>query len=275
MSEDRLELEKLTKKIDQLNEQLLHSEKLASLGQLAAGVAHEINNPIGYVASNLVSLKEYIDSLMMLITQLCNQLPVEQTNRLKQLYDHDYISKDLPILMSQSESGLQRVIEIIRELKDFSHIDDVEFTEVDIHLGIHSTLNILANELKYKAEVKKVLGNIPKIKCVASQVNQVVLNLILNAAQAFTSFGTITISTGCNDSWVWICVDDNGPGIEQEKLETIFQPFYTTKDTGTGLGLALSRSILEKHAGIIEVKSSLGKGSCFTVKLPINHPSCS
>jgi len=270
MSEDRLEFEKLTQKIEQLNEQLLHSEKLASLGQLAAGVAHEINNPIGYVASNLVSLKEYIDSLMMLITQLCNQLPVEQTNRLKQLNDYDYISKDLPILMSQSESGLQRVIEIIRELKDFSHIDDVEFAEVDLHLGIHSTLNILANELKYKANVKKVLGNIPRVRCVASQINQVVLNLILNAIQAFKSFGIITITTGCDDSWVWISVEDNGPGIEQDKLATIFKPFYTTKDTGTGLGLALSSSILEKHAGILEVKSSLGKGSCFTIKLPIN-----
>lgn len=270
MSAEQLELEKLTQRVEQLTEQLMHSEKLASLGQLAAGVAHEINNPIGYVASNLASLSEYINSLMMLIKQLSNQLPLEKTNQLKQLNDFDYISQDLPILMSQSESGLRRVIEIVRELKDFSYLDDVEFTEVDLHLGIHSTLNILANELKYKAEVKKVFADIPLVRCVASQINQVVLNLILNAVQAFESFGLITITTGYNESWVWVSIEDNGPGIEEDKVKKIFQPFYTTKDKnkGTGLGLALSRSILDKHLGIIEVTSEYAVGSCFMIKLP-------
>jgi signal transduction histidine kinase len=270
MSAEQVEIEALRQRVTQLTEQLMHSEKLASLGQLAAGVAHEINNPIGYVASNLVSLNEYVDSLMMLIKQLSNQLPIDQTNKLKQLYDFDYINQDLPKLMFQSESGLQRVIEIVRELKDFSHLDDVEFTEVDLHLGIHSTLNILANELKYRAEVKKVFADLPLVRCVSSQINQVVLNLVLNAAQAFESRGVITITTGFSESWVWFSVQDNGPGMQQDKLEQIFQPFYTTKgkDEGTGLGLALSRSIVDKHLGIIEVTSEPGVGSCFTVKLP-------
>ncbi|WP_350627664.1 ATP-binding protein [Pseudoalteromonas sp. CAL260-MNA-CIBAN-0059] len=272
MSIEQSEVESLKKQVAQLNEQLMHSEKLASLGQLAAGVAHEINNPIGYVASNLSSLNEYIDSLMMLIKQLSKALPIEKTNKLKLAHDFDYISKDLPVLMSQSESGLQRVIEIVHDLKDFSYLDDAEFEEADIHLGIQSTLNILGNELKYKATINTSFADLPPVRCVASQINQVVLNLILNAVQAFEFRGEISITTGFNEVWVWISIEDNGPGIEHDKLELIFQPFFTTKEKhkGTGLGLALSRSIIDKHLGVIEVKSKLGSGSCFTVKLPIS-----
>ncbi|TMP85101.1 ATP-binding protein [Pseudoalteromonas sp. S983] len=272
MSIEQSELERLRKQVAQLNDQLMHSEKLASLGQLAAGVAHEINNPIGYVASNLSALNEYINSLMMLIKQLGKELPIEKTNRLKQAHDFDYINKDLPILLSQSESGLKRVIEIVHDLKDFSYLDDAEFEEADIHLGIQSTLNILGNELKYKAKVNTSFADLPLVRCIASQINQVVLNLILNAVQEIEHNGEITITTGYDDMWVWFSIEDNGPGIEQSILELIFQPFFTTKEKhkGTGLGLALSRSIIDKHQGVIEVKSKLGSGSCFTVKLPIS-----
>ncbi|MGK0271375.1 MAG: two-component system NtrC family sensor kinase [Cocleimonas sp.] len=270
MSVEPLEIERLRLKVEQLTAQLMQSEKLASLGQLAAGVAHEINNPIGYVASNLVSLNEYTDNLMMLIQQMSELLTIDQTYNLKQQYDFEYIKHDLPTLLAQSDDGLKRVIEIISNLKDFSHLDDAEFIEIDLHLGIHSTLNIIGNELKYKAEVKKVFSDLPLVRCVPSQVNQVLLNLLLNAAQAFDTRGVITINTGCDEHWIWFSVKDNGPGIPPDKLDKIFQPFYTTKDKGqgTGLGLALSWSIIDKHFGVLEVKSELGLGSCFTVKLP-------
>lgn len=260
----------LQQQLAELTEQLVRSEKLASIGQLAAGVAHEINNPIGYVASNLAVLKDYTNSLTLLVQRLSEQLPPAQSQLLKSQFDFDYICEDLPNLLQQSEQGLQRVIEIIRDLKDFSHIDQAEFVMADLQQGILSTLNIVANEIKYKAEVVKQFTELPPVFCIPSQLNQVLLNLLLNAAQAIVDRGIITISTGCDAQWVWFSVADTGPGIAAEQLEQIFQPFYTTKPKGqgTGLGLALSRSIVEKHKGLLEVQSTPGVGSCFTVKLP-------
>ncbi|EIW88081.1 sensor histidine kinase [Alishewanella agri BL06] len=260
----------LKQQLAELTEQLVRSEKLASIGQLAAGVAHEINNPIGYVASNLAVLKDYTNSLTLLVQRLSEQLPPAQSQLLKSQFDFDYICEDLPNLLQQSEQGLQRVIEIIRDLKDFSHIDQAEFVMADLQQGILSTLNIVANEIKYKAEVVKQFAELPPVFCIPSQLNQVLLNLLVNAAQAIVDRGIITISTGCDAQWVWFSVADTGPGIAAEQLEQIFQPFYTTKPKGqgTGLGLALSRSIVEKHKGLLEVQSTPGVGSCFTVKIP-------
>lgn len=260
----------LQQQLAELTEQLVRSEKLASIGQLAAGVAHEINNPIGYVASNLAVLKDYTNSLTLLVQRLSEQLPPAQSQLLKSQFDFDYICEDLPNLLQQSEQGLQRVIEIIRDLKDFSHIDQAEFVMADLQQGILSTLNIVANEIKYKAEVVKQFVELPPVFCIPSQLNQVLLNLLVNAAQAIVDRGIITISTGCDAQWVWFSVADTGPGIAAEQLEQIFQPFYTTKPKGqgTGLGLALSRSIVEKHKGLLEVQSTPGAGSCFTVKIP-------
>jgi two-component system NtrC family sensor kinase len=260
----------LKQQLAELTEQLVRSEKLASIGQLAAGVAHEINNPIGYVASNLAVLKDYTNSLTLLVQRLSEQLPSAQSQLLKSQFDFDYICEDLPNLLQQSEQGLQRVIEIIRDLKDFSHIDQAEFVMADLQQGILSTLNIVANEIKYKAEVVKQFAELPPVFCIPSQLNQVLLNLLVNAAQAIVDRGIITISTGCDAQWVWFSVADTGPGIAAEQLEQIFQPFYTTKPKGqgTGLGLALSRSIVEKHKGLLEVQSTPGEGSCFTVKIP-------
>lgn len=271
MSAEQLDdVKALKKQIEILTEQLMHSEKLASLGQLAAGVAHEINNPIGYVASNLSALSEYTDSLTKMIREAGAQLQPEQSAALKQKYDYDYILEDLPQLLEQSEAGLQRLIEIISDLKDFSHLEEAEFIEADLHEGIRSTLNIIANELKYKAEVKLNFVDLPRIQCIPSQINQVLLNLLMNAAQAIEEHGVITVTTGYDEHWVWFSVADTGAGIPAEKIEEIYQPFYTTKPRGqgTGLGLALSRSIVDKHTGVLEVTSEPGVGTCFTVKLP-------
>jgi two-component system, NtrC family, sensor kinase len=253
-----------------LTEQLMQSEKLASIGQLAAGVAHEINNPVGYIASNMTVLAEYSDSLIRLVRLLSQQLDIQQSQPLLQQFDFDYVCKDLPMLVKESEEGLNRVINIVRDLKDFSHIEDAEFVMADLHLGIQSTLNIVANELKYKATVSQEYGELPLVNCIPSQLNQVMLNLLVNAAQAISEQGAITIRTGCDPQWVWFSVSDNGRGMTTTELEHIFEPFYTTKPKGqgTGLGLSLSRSIVEKHKGILDVKSVFGEGSCFTVRLP-------
>lgn len=253
-----------------LKQQLLQSEKLASLGQLAAGVAHEINNPIGYVSSNMKVLAEYSDSLINLVKLLSQQVDEAQRLSLLAQFDFDYVCADLPKLVQESEQGLERVVDIIHDLKDFSHIEEAEFVDADLHQGIQSTLNIVSNELKYKAGVVKDFAELPLVRCIPSQLNQVLLNLLVNAAHAIEQHGTIRISTGFDDNWVWFSVSDDGRGMDTAQLARIFEPFYTTKPKGqgTGLGLPLSRSIVEKHQGLLDVSSTPGVGSCFTVKLP-------
>lgn len=264
---------KLEQKITELTNQLIHSEKLASIGQLAAGVAHEINNPIGYVASNMKMLTGYSQSLIAMIDEITAVMPEEQKAQLFDKYDFEFLKQDVPLLAHESEEGLDRVIEIIRDLRDFSHIEEVEFVTADLHQGILSTLNIVSKELKYKAEVTKDFADLPFIECMPSQINQVVMNLLVNAAHAVEQQGQICISTGRNDNWVWFSVRDNGTGIDKGVQEFIFDPFFTTKPKGqgTGLGLALSRSIVDKHNGRIELDSESGTGSCFKVWLPIHQ----
>ncbi|KUM52548.1 sensor histidine kinase [Rheinheimera sp. EpRS3] len=264
------QIARLEAQLQILKQQLLQSEKLASLGQLAAGVAHEINNPIGYVSSNMKMLAEYSDSLISLVKLLSMQVDETQRQALLAQFDFDYVCADLPKLVQESEQGLSRVVDIIHDLKDFSHIEEAEFVEADLHQGIQSTLNLVANELKYKAEVVKDFAVLPPVYCIPSQLNQVLLNLLINAAHAIEQHGIIRISTGFDDNWVWFSVSDNGKGMDPVQLGRIFEPFYTTKPKGqgTGLGLPLSRSIVEKHQGMLDVSSTPGVGSCFTVKLP-------
>lgn len=273
VNNQELQLAKLEQKIVELTNQLLHSEKLASIGQLAAGVAHEINNPIGYVASNMKMLTDYSQSLIAMIEEITVGMPDGQKAQLFEKYDFNFLKQDVPVLAHESEEGLERVIGIIRDLKDFSHIEEAEFVSVNLHQGILSTLNIVSKELKYKAEVTKDFTDLPPIECMPSQINQVVMNLLMNAAHAIEEQGEICLSTGRNEDWVWFSIRDNGKGIDTELQELIFEPFFTTKPKGqgTGLGLALSRSIIDKHNGRIELESQLGKGSCFKVWLPISQ----
>ncbi|MEW5757358.1 MAG: ATP-binding protein [Pseudomonadota bacterium] len=269
-------------KLEETQNQLLQSEKMASIGQLAAGVAHEINNPIGYVNSNIGSLKKYVAELLTLIKEyeeLERRLPpndalLAKLTSLKLNMDLDYVKDDLRDLLRESEEGLARVKKIVQDLKEFSHIGADEWAATDIHKGLDSTLNIVHNEIKYKAEVIKDYGVVPQIECIPSQLNQVFMNLLVNAAQAIQERGSITIRTGVLQDMAYIAVRDTGSGIEEKHLPKLFDPFFTTQPVGkgTGLGLSLSYSIVNKHGGHIDVESTLGEGTTFTVWLPLKQP---
>ncbi|NGM87190.1 PAS domain-containing protein [Parapusillimonas sp. SGNA-6] len=267
---DRL---RLAKRLERANNHLLRSEKLAGIGQLAAGVAHEINNPIGYVFSNLKTLASYVQDLLKITDAVDSAHSTDELRHLKRALEYSYIRGDVEALIEESEEGIDRVKKIIMALKDFSHIEEEGFRYADLHRGLETTLNVANNELKYKAEIVKEYGELPEVECNASQINQVIMNLLVNAAQAITGTGTITIRTGQSGPWVWLEVEDTGCGMAPDVVSRIFVPFFTTKPVGqgTGLGLSLSYSIVQKHHGDIEVFSEEGKGTRFRVWLPIVH----
>ena len=263
-------------------EQLVQNEKLASIGQLAAGVAHEINNPVGFVFSNFGTLQGYLQRLfrMLLAYRAAELQPPDsaQVRALAQLraeIDLDYLERDIPALLSESLDGLKRVRKIVQDLKDFSHVDSRhEWEAVDLHAGIDSTLNIVASEVRYKAEVEKDYGTLPLVECLPHELNQVFMNLIVNAAHAIgDERGLIILRTRVSGDEVRIEVIDNGSGIAPDVLKRIFDPFFTTKPVGkgTGLGLALSYGIVKKHGGRIEVDSVPGRGTTFRVCIPLRR----
>ena len=274
--QEKAEQTSLLEKIGEIQNQLLQSEKMASIGQLAAGVAHEINNPVGYVNSNITSLEGYLNELISLINEISESenITSEDIEKFKKEIDYDFIKEDVKQLLNESKEGINRVKKIVHDLKDFSHVDEEEWQWTDIHKGIDSTLNVVNNEIKYKAKVIKEYGDLPDIECIASQLNQVFMNLLVNASHAIEEQGTITISTGkANNEYVWIKVSDTGKGIKKENINKLFEPFFTTKPVGqgTGLGLSLSYGIILKHGGKIDVESELDKGTQFTVTLPIKQ----
>lgn len=270
--------EVLIKKLGEAQSQLLQSEKMASIGQLAAGVAHEINNPVGFVNSNFGALKRYADDLLKLLAvyeRVEGSLPdtdQQEIKLLKTKIDAEYLREDISNLLTESLDGLQRVTRIVQDLKDFSHVDESERQWANLESGLESTLRVVWNEIKYKAEVVKEYGNISQIECFPSQLNQVFMNLLMNAVHAIEDRGQITIRTGHEQGTVWIEVEDTGKGIKPEHLGRIFEPFFTTKPVGkgTGLGLSLSYGIVNKHGGRIDVASEIGKGTKFTVYLPVD-----
>ncbi len=277
-----IELSELNVKLSQTQEQLLQSEKMASIGQLAAGVAHEINNPIGFIFSNFNTLEGYMKKVFKMLSAYADAQQfiaspdvVAQLDRMGKEVELEYLIEDSRHLMAETMEGLTRVKKIVQDLKDFSRIDhQTEWAWADLHRGIDSTLNILANEIRYKADVIKSYGDIPEVECLSSQINQVIMNLLLNAVHSIgPERGTITVSTGRDGEQVWIEVSDTGNGIPKEILPRIFDPFFTTKPVGkgTGLGLSLSYGIVKRHSGRIDVSSQAGKGSTFRVSLPIKR----
>ena len=278
------ELTELNAKLSMAQQQLVQSEKLASIGQLAAGVAHEINNPIGYIFSNFNTLETYIEGLLAVLAgyegaEAHIALPdiLAKLHAMREQVDLDFLKTDIPVLMRESKEGIVRVRKIVQDLKDFSRVDEgQEWQWANLHQGIDSTLNVVSNEVKYKADVVKKYGDIPDIECLPSQINQVVMNMVVNAAHAIAAErGTITIRTGTDGDAVQIEISDTGAGISKADISRIFDPFFTTKPVGkgTGLGLSLSYGIVQKHNGRIDVESEVGKGTCFRITLPIRQSS--
>ncbi len=269
-------------KLEQAQNQLLQADKMASIGQLAAGVAHEINNPVGFVSSNLNTLRQYVGELLGLVDAYAgaSQAPTDpaaatRLASLQRTVELDYLKEDLPQLLDESADGLARVKKIVQDLKDFSRVDQADWQEADLNAGLESTLNVVRHEVKYRAEVVKHLAPLPPVLCLAAQLNQVFMNLIVNASQAITEHGVITLSSGTQAGWAWVQVGDSGCGMGDDVLRRIFEPFYTTKDVGrgTGLGLSLSFSIVQRHGGVIQARSTVGRGSDFRVWVPLAGPA--
>ncbi len=278
LSREKEEQLLLIRKLEEAQNQLLQSEKMAAIGQLAAGVAHEINNPIGYVQSNLGTLKTYIEDILKLVEAYESVEPsLEGENsariaKLKQEIDLDFLKGDLASLLTESREGISRVKGIVQDLRDFSHVDESEWQWTDINRNLDTTLNVIHNELKYKADVIREYGSLPEILCLPQQLSQVFMNLLVNAAHAIEGRGTITIRTLAENGGIVVKISDTGCGIAQENLNRIFEPFFTTKPVGkgTGLGLSLARSIVEKHQGKMEVSSEPGRGTTFSIFLPLS-----
>jgi PAS domain S-box-containing protein len=271
----------LNTKLEDAHLQLLQSEKMASIGQLAAGVAHEINNPVGFVFSNLGSLDKYLVAIFSLLDAyevaeaILDTSTQDRMHALRQELDIDFLRQDIAALLGETREGINRVRKIVQDLKDFSRVgSEDDWQWLDVHVGLESTLTIVWNELKYKTTVDKQYGQLPQIYGLPSQLNQVFMNLLVNAAHAIDTKGVVTIRTGQQDAEVWIEVEDTGCGIPAENLKRIFDPFFTTKPVGkgTGLGLSVSYTIVQKHHGRIEIRSEVGKGTTFRVCLPINPP---
>lgn len=268
---------------------LIQSEKLASLGQLAAGVAHEINNPVGFVKFNLHAIQDYCSGLLRYV-QTCQEMrakvqahadPVAVLDDLQtrlavvcEEIDLDYILKDLDNVLAESIEGLDRVAKIVSDLKNFAHVENDIEAWADLNQEIESTLNIVWNQIKYKAEVVKDLEPLPAVRCFPQRINQVFMNLLVNAAQAIAEKGLITVKTRSEKDTVAICISDTGGGIAPDNIPRIFDPFFTTKPPGqgTGLGLDVAANIVRNHQGSIEVDSTPGKGTTFTVRLPVAPP---
>jgi signal transduction histidine kinase len=259
---------------------LLHQDKMSSIGQLAAGVAHEINNPMGYIISNLASLSKYVDKLTTYLDANANYFAESDSGTREYLaqernkYKIDRIRQDLPELICESREGAERVRKIVQDLRNFSRLDNSTDEFSDINKGLESTMTIAWNELKYKATVNREYGQLPLVWCNMGQLNQVFLNILVNAAHAIEGQGEIRIATWAAAESVKIAISDNGCGIAPEDVKRIFDPFFTTKEVGkgTGLGLAIAYDIVvNKHRGIIDVTSEIDTGTTFTITLPVKR----
>ncbi|WP_196160364.1 sensor histidine kinase [Reinekea sp. G2M2-21] len=275
-----LNLSKQTKRAESAQTQLFQSEKLAALGQLAAGVAHEINNPVGFVTSNTNLTEKYVERIESELKKLEADCAEDESGaalltytRWKSATKLFQFMSDLRDISTESLEGLNRIREIVKDLKDYAHVGDMKFEQTDINQLLSSSINLLRNEIKYKAEVITELEEIPLISCIPSQINQVFVNIIVNACHAIEEFGTITIATKLIGEKVSITLQDTGKGIPKDIIKKVFDPFFTTKPVGkgTGIGLAITRSIIDRHHGDIKVSSIEGTGTEFRIFLPIEQ----
>lgn len=274
-----LELEQANSELKETQARLVHSSKMVSLGQLVAGVAHELNNPIGFIYSNMPHLRDYSAKLLELAD-------IAQTNptaiaKAKVDLDIDYIKQDLPKLIASCEDGARRTRDIVLGLRNFSRIEEAQLKEININESIDNTLSLLSGEIKNRIQIHKDYGSVPLVTCYASQINQVFMNILSNSVQAIEEKGNIWLSTKTIEknrkTYVSISFQDSGKGMTPQVMEKVFDPFFSTKGVGqgTGLGMSISYGIIQKHRGEILVKSQVGIGTEFTVNIPVKYDEIS
>ena len=276
-----IELAQRKTELERLQAQLVHNEKMASLGQLAAGVAHELNNPAGFIFSNMMLLPDYLSGLERVLSSYAEiPLPADAAahiNEIKRDVRYDSILSDLSSIAADSYSGAERIRDVVQNLRLFSRLDEAEFKQVDLHEGIDSTVRLLSKYYSSRfITLRRDYGALPPVNCYAGQLNQVWMNLLINAAQAIGEVvGEVRIKTRCERETVIASISDTGKGIAPEHLQRIFDPFFTTKPIGegTGLGLSITHGIVDRHCGTIEVESIPGQGATFTVSIPVNVQS--
>ncbi|HEX8475799.1 MAG TPA: ATP-binding protein [Pyrinomonadaceae bacterium] len=264
--------------LERLQAQIVHSEKMASLGQLAAGIAHELNNPAGFIYGNMELLAESVGGLEQLLAlydgaSLSPELTAK-VSAVKRQVGYESSLKEMSSIISDCFEGAARIRDVVQNLRTFSRLDEAEFKKIDIHEGIDSTIRLLS---RYYSQghitLERQYGNIPHVDCYAGQLNQVWMNLLVNAAQAVAAKGgRVRVSTQLRSAKVIVQISDTGHGIAPEHLKKIFDPFFTTKPVGegTGLGLSISYSIVQRHGGLITVASEPHRGTTFTIVLPVN-----
>lgn len=278
------DLEKTLQKVGAMQQSLIVSEKMASIGQLTAGIAHEINNPLAFVSSNINRFGEYFSDLQTIADQWrsVSELPsmsedhvreYQQAILMEAKIDLPFINEDFPQLLMSTKEGVDRIKKIVEQLRGFTHMADTLFTRADINEALENTITIAWNELKYRTTIRRDFGSLPLVECNVGEMKQVFVNLLVNAAQAIEQSGTITITTALCDRSVIIQFADSGCGIHSDHLKRIFDPFFTTKPVGkgTGLGLWITSTIIERHNGTISVESIEGKGTTFTLTIPIER----
>ncbi|HEV2827912.1 MAG TPA: ATP-binding protein [Pyrinomonadaceae bacterium] len=261
--------------LERLQAQIIHSEKMASLGQLSAGIAHELNNPAGFIYGNMDLLKCYVAELETLLVRY-EKIGIEHEPSaiasLRSERDAEKIFNDLYSIISDCLEGAERVRDIVQNLRLFSRLDEAEFKQINLSEGIDSTIRLLSRYyMSSRIALHREYGELPPVGCYAGQLNQVWMNLLSNAAQSIVDKGEVFISTSVEDDWAVVRVSDTGSGIEPDLMQRIFDPFFTTKPVGegTGLGLSISYGIIERHRGTITVESKPGSGTTFTVKIPL------
>ncbi len=281
LQEKNLQIEEAFAQLKATQVQLIHAEKMAGLGQLTAGVAHEINNPLNFISGSLPPLKRDIEGMMAVVHAYTTVYPNDDHHavaaqfraieELKRTVEFDHLVPEIQALMLSMENGVQRIIEIVRGLRIFSRLDEDILKKVDIHDGLDSTLVILRSQYNHRITIIKEYGKLPQIECYPGQLNQVFMNLLVNAIQAIEEEGTISIRTSIEDTHATIQIADTGSGIPEDIKRRLFEPFFTTKEVGkgTGLGLSIVYGIMKRHNGHITVESTVGKGTTFTITLPI------
>ena len=276
-------LEETLSSLKKIQDQLIHSEKMASLGALTAGIAHEINNPLAFVLSNINRFKEYFDDVNSLLDKWrllglnCNysesKSKVKEVLEIEREIDLNFIKKDFLDLMNNNVNGIGRIKDIVQQLCGFSYSKNKNLSIENINSAIEKTLTLVWNEIKFKAEIIKNFGELPSVECNIAELKHVFVNLLINAAHSIEDKGQIIIDTFSLNGNVIIRISDNGSGIPPEIIDKIFDPFFTTKsmDKGKGLGLWVCMLIIKKHNGTLNVKSELGKGTIFEINLPLKQ----